>query len=346
MRQKNRKNLKYYISGADFMNINDFFEKLTSNFGLGKIINKPSRVSGGLTHKMYKITTDKSKNIIKLLNPNIMKRPSALGNFENADKYEEILKANNIDAIYSLKFNGKKLQIQDNQYFYVYDWYDGKSLKDCEIKKGNCEKIGRVLSEIHNITLKEDTWREKTKNINWQYYIDLAKDKKSPIYDMLFDKIDILNDSMNKGNEVVDKLPNYIAVCHNDLDSKNVLWLNDNFKIIDLECLGYSNPYLELFTLALCWSGYESYNVNFELFKVFINSYFENSKLSKNVNWEALYYANNGRLEWLEYNIKRSLMLETDSLEEQQLGISEVKETIDHIIYYHSLKDEILKNCT
>ena len=197
------KNLKYYISGADFMNINDFFEKLASNFGLGKIINKPSRVSGGLTHKMYKITTDKSRYIIKLLNPNIMKRPSALGNFENADKYEEILKENNIDAIYSLKFNGKKLQIQDNQYFYVYDWYDGKSLKDCEIKKGNCEKIGRVLSEIHNITLKEDIWKEKTKNINWQYYIDLAKDKKSPIYDMLFDKIDILNDSMNKGNEVV-----------------------------------------------------------------------------------------------------------------------------------------------
>ena len=48
-----------------------------------------------------------------------MKRPSALENFEKADEYEEILKANNIDAI--------------------------------------CEKIGRVLSEIHNITLNEDT---------------------------------------------------------------------------------------------------------------------------------------------------------------------------------------------
>mgnify|MGYP003305014691 CR=1 FL=1 len=56
---------------------------------------------------------------------------------------------------------------------------------------------------------------------------------------------------MNKGNEVVDKLPNYTAICHNDLDSKNVLWIGDEFKIIDLECLGYSNPYLELFTLAL-----------------------------------------------------------------------------------------------
>ncbi len=327
------------------MNIDDFFKKIVVNLELGKLIEEPSRVSGGLTHKMYKITTDKSKYIVKLLNPNIMKRPTALENFKKADNYEEILKENHIDAIYSLKFHGKKMQIQDHQYFYVYDWYDGKSLTDDEIKKENCEKIGRVLSQIHNITIKEDVWKEQKKNIDWQYYMDLAKTKNSPIYNLLFDKMDILNDSMNKGNEVINRLPNYIALCHNDLDSKNVLWINDDFKIIDLECLGYSNPYLELFTLALCWSGYESCHINFELFRAFLNSYFENSKLSKNIDWEVLYYANNGRLEWLEYNIKRALMLETDSQEEQKLGIREVRETMNHIIYYDSLKDGILKNC-
>jgi len=327
------------------MNINVFFEKLVSNLELGKLIEEPSRVSGGLTHKMYKVVTDKNKYIVKLLNPNIMKRPTALGNFEKADAYEELLKENNIDAIYSIKFNDTKMQLQDGQYFYVYDWYDGKALKDNEIKNINCEKIGKQLAKIHNITLKEDTWIEDTKNIDWKYYIDLAKAKESPIYDLIFDKINLLNESMQKGNEVVNNLPNYIAVCHNDLDSKNVLWINDEFKIIDLECLGYSNPYLELLTLALCWSGYESCNINFELFKTFMDSYFENSKLSRDINWEVLYYANNGRLEWLEYNIKRALMLETDSEEEQQLGIKEVKETLEHIIYYDSIKNEILKNC-
>lgn len=327
------------------MNINNFFEKLVSNLNLGKLIEEPSRVSGGLTHKMYKIVTDKSKYIVKLLNPNIMKRPTALSNFEKADAFEELLKENNIDAIYSLKFNGKKMQIHDGQYFYVYNWYDGKSLKDNEISKYNIEKIGKTLSQIHNITLKEDRWIENTKNIDWQYYISLAKEKESPIYDILYDKLDLLNFSMEKGNEVANKLPNYIAVCHNDLDSKNVLWDNDDFKIIDLECLGYSNPYLELFTSALCWSGYESCNINFELFKSFMDSYFENSILSRSIAWDVLYYANNGRLEWLEYNIKRALMLETDLEEEQQLGIDEVKETIAHVVYYDSIKNELIKNC-
>ena len=274
-----------------------------------------------------------------------MKRPTALGNFEKSDSYEELFKENNIDAIYSLKFNDKKMQLQDGQYFYVYDWYDGKSLKDNEIKKYNCQKIGKQLAEIHNITLKKDTWIENIKTIDWQYYIDLAKEQESPIYSLLFDKIDLLNDSMKKGNEVANQLPSYIAICHNDLDSKNVLWINDEFKIIDLECLDYFNPYLELFTLALCWSGYESYDINYELFRAFMDSYFANSKLSRDINWEVLYYANNGRLEWLEYNIKRALMLETDSEEEQQLGINEVRETINHVAYYNSIKNELLKNC-
>ena len=120
------------------MDINKFFEKLVSNLKLGNLTEEPSRVSGGLTHKMYKLVTDKSKYIVKLLNPNIMKRPTALGNFEKADGYEELFKENNIDAIYSIKFNDKKMQLQAGQYFYVYDWYDGKILKDNEIKNINC----------------------------------------------------------------------------------------------------------------------------------------------------------------------------------------------------------------
>lgn len=36
-------------------------------------------------------------------------------------------------------------------------------------------------------------------------------------------------------------------------------------------------------------------------------------------------------------------MLETDSGKEQQLGINVVKETINHVVYYHSIKKEMLK---
>lgn len=324
------------------MDINMFFNKLVDNLNLGKIEEGPIQVAGGLTHRMFRVFTDKGRYIVKLLNANIIKRPTAMGNFNKADFYEEILKQNNISAIYSIIFNNKKMQEIDGQYFYVYEWYDGKVLKDGEITKYHCEEIGKVLANIHNIDLVNKDFSDKEKNIDFKYYVDLCRKKESPIYELLYDKIDILNDSMNKGNEAIKNLPNYYSICHNDMDPKNVMWLNNDYKIIDLECLGYYNPYLELYELALCWSGYEKCNIDFELFKTFFKSYFDNTKLDKKIDWESIYYANNGRLEWLEFNIKRSLMIECDTKEEQEIGLNEVKETIEHVVYYDKAKDKIL----
>ncbi len=324
------------------MDIKLFFSKLTEKLELGKILEEPTQVKGGLTHRMFKFSTDNGRFIVKLLNPNIMKRPTAMGNFNRADSFEEILKQNNINAVYSLKFNDKKMQEIDGQYFYVYEWYDGKSLKDGEITEYHCEEMGKALAKIHNIDLLNKDYSDEEKNIDFKYYIDLCKEKGSSIYELLYDKLDILNDSMKKGNEAIKRLPNYFSICHNDMDPKNVMWLNNDYKIIDLECLGYNNPYLELYELALCWSGYEKCDINFDLFKTFFRAYFDNTKLDKNVDWESIYYANNGRLEWLEFNIKRSLMIDCDTKEEQEIGLNEVKETIEHVVYYDKVKNEIL----
>lgn len=324
------------------MDINRFFENVVDELHLGNKITSLDRVSGGLTHKMYKVFTDKGRYVVKLLNPNIMKRETAIANFNRADELEEVLRQNHISAVYSIAFHGKKLQKIGDQYFYVYEWYDGKTLKDSEIKEENCQLIGEGLAQIHNIDLIYGQEELEEKNIDWNFYINLAKEKKSPIYEILLEKIDILNDSMYKGNEAIHKLPKVKAICHNDMDPKNVMWIDSEFKLIDLECLTYKNPYLELYELALCWSGCDRCKIDFSRFNVFFESYFANSRLDRNVNWEDLYYANNGRLEWLEFNIKRSLMIECDTKEEQELGISEVKETMKYIVYYDKIKNDIL----
>ncbi|HBE84288.1 MAG TPA: hypothetical protein DDW53_00480, partial [Lachnoclostridium sp.] len=328
----------------DYMNIKDFFDKISTNLKIGKIISEPERITGGFTHKMYKINTDNGQYIIKLLNPNIMSRETAMSNYNQADFIEEILKHNNIPAIYSLVFNEKKMQLQNGQFFYVYDWFDGKSLKSNEIKEDNCHKIGKVLADIHNIDLQSGEFIRGEIHVDFNKYIELPKESNSPIYEMLQDKVEILNESMNEGNKAIKNIPNVLSICHNDMDSKNVLWLKDNYRIIDLECLGYSNPYLELFELALCWSGYEECNINYDLFNSLFDSYLRNTTLDVNIDWETIYYCNFGRLEWLEFNIKRALMIGCNTKEEQELGINQVRETIKHVIYYDKVKNEILNN--
>ena len=333
-----------YFNGERAVDINKYLKDAANELHLGELQEAPVQVTGGFMHSMFKVVTKKGSYIIKLLNPNIMKRPTAMVNYKNAEEIEKILQKNAVSAIYALEFNNTKMQELNGQYFYVFEWYDGKSLKDGEIKSIHCEKIGKVLAKIHNIDLKNEPFEQDEMHIDWQKYVEIAKNINSPIYDYIKDYSNIFYDSMIKSNKAIPMLPKFKAICHNDMDSKNVLWLKNEFKLIDLECLGYSNPYLELFELALCWSGYESCNIKFDLFNAFIKSYFENTNLNTNVDWEALYYCNNGRLGWLEYNIKRALMLECDTAEEQQLGISEVKETVEHIIYYDKIKDDILKN--
>ena len=320
----------------------ELFHKIVNTLNLGYIVEEPTRVSGGLTHKMYKLVTSTGKYIVKLLNPNIMKRANALANFNKADNLEEVLQEKNIEAIYSLKFNDSKIQKIDHQYFYIYEWYDGKILKDTETTKIHCQKIGKVLSEIHNISSKEEKNNSQSITIDWSNYLEKANKMNSPIFDTLNYHINLLEKMISNRNNSITNLPNTLTICHNDMDIKNVLWINNDFKIIDLECLDYSNPYIEFLELSLCWSGFDSCNINFDLLEQFIKSYLSNSKLNANINWGSIYDCNLGRLYWLEYNIKRALLIECSSNEEQNLGIDEVKKTLKQITYYDEIKNKIL----
>lgn len=79
------------------------------------------------------------------------------------------------------------------------------------------------------------------------------------------------------------------------------------------------------------------------LFRCFLRSYAEaGGELP--ADWETIYWSNYGRLEWLEYNMKRSLGMEC--LEDEiALGISEVKNTMKNIVYYHNMREEIMEDC-
>ena len=57
-------------------------------------------------------------------------------------------------------------------------------------------------------------------------------------------------------------------------------------------------------------------------------------------DWE-LYDVNCGRLEWLEYNLRRALGVDCGA-DEREIGVGEVRATIAHAAYYHRMKSIIL----
>ena len=81
---------------------------LCNNYNLGKLINEPTVVTGGLMHKMYHVSTDQGEYAIKVLNPDIMKRPEALANMINSEKVSNSL-LNIIPLVAAKTFNGKNI---------------------------------------------------------------------------------------------------------------------------------------------------------------------------------------------------------------------------------------------
>ena len=92
-------------------------------------------------------------------------------------------------------------------------------------------------------------------HVDWDFYIGQYVTKNKELYPLLKENRSLLYESQENGNIAVRQLPSVVSICHNDLDSKNVLWIGDDCRLIDLECLCYSSPFMELYETALCWSG-------------------------------------------------------------------------------------------
>lgn len=325
------------------MESSDIFYKILDESKLGTLKTQPRRVSGGYMHKMYCLETTTGKYAVKLLNPAIMKRSDALKNYQSAERLERVLQENKIPIVPALELNCSKMQCIDNQYFYIFNWSEGKALGLEEITKEHCEIAGTLLAKIHKLEQLEKPVTRNEIGIDWDVYIELANKSCSEIADLLYNGRDLLYMSQKEYNSALNKIPPLTCICDGDMDSKNVLWVNGDPVIIDLECLGYGNPFMEMFQLALSWAGYELCHIDFELFETFIASYHQEYG-SFQVDWNALYGTGFGMLEWLEYNVKRSLMIECENEEERRLGIEQVNQTMHSLIYYNSIKDELLKH--
>ncbi len=320
----------------------ELLQKICQQYNLGMLKCQPLKLKGGFMHKMYSLITTQGRYVVKLLNPFIMQRETALENYRTAEKLELMLEEKGIPVMSALTFGNKKMQNLEGQFFYLYKYYDGKALKSEDIKEFHCRRIGTVLAHIHELDRRDEPYNHSGIHIDWDFYIEQLSVQNEELYRLLMENRSLLYESQNNGNIAIKSLPSVLSVCHNDMDSKNVLWAGTDFRIIDLECLSYSSPFVELYELALCWSGYEKCHIDYNLFRCFLRSYAEAGGCLP-TDWENIYWSNCGRLEWLEYNVKRSLGMEC-SAEEIQLGISEVKDTMAHVIYYHDAKQDIIKN--
>ncbi len=315
-------------------------EKFCDKFGLGKVTNI-TKISGGLMHKMFKVKTDKGIYCVKVLNPEVMSRKEAYGNFVVSESVSNLAKKNGIPVSSALDIDGNYLTKLDDMYYMVFDYVEGKALKDDEITALHCKKIGNVLAHIHSLDYKEIGLEpnivEYTRLYDWESYINNSNFNKMPYKNVFLKNYKKYNSMLKRANERFNASNNNQTICHSDMDPKNVMWNNDNPIIIDWECAGVANPERELLEDALCWSGFLSNNFSEEKFIAMFKEYSKYRNI-EDIAWYDVICGNLvGRFGWLKYNLERSLGIVSNDEEEMKLAENEVIKTIDEINRYLDL---------
>jgi len=318
----------------------DLIRELINKLQLGTMQEEPIRVTGGLLNRMYKVKTSSGTYAIKHLNSEVMKRKDAKENHILAEKIANIAKENGIDCIPAKIINNKALQELDGNFFFVFDWFEGKAAKEDEITFEQVKKVSTLLAKLHNIDfgeIKNDCNLGKDIfEVNWDFYI--SKLENEEIKELLIENKEYLIDLDKKSTIAAKEIRNHLVVSHRDLDLPNILWdSKNNPVIIDWESSGVVNPCEELLETAWDWSGGQEY-FDKEKFDCFLETYKDNGGNLNDLK-KAIYSNFKNKSGWLEYNLKRVCKLECIDEEEQKLGEKEVIRVLNEIlIFYETFK--------
>ena len=150
------------------------WQRVCTQLNLGNLLASPTPLSGGLMHKMFRVDTEKGCYAVKCLNPHVMARPEALGNFAAAEELERQLEQAGLAILASLASGDRKMQKLDGGYFYVFPYFEGSALTEGAITPAHCRKIGSLLADIHGVDRRQEAVNRSPITMNWDALLTAA----------------------------------------------------------------------------------------------------------------------------------------------------------------------------
>lgn len=310
-------------------------EKLIKKFDLGSQIIKVTQIHGGLSNRLYRVETDQAEYAIKKLNKTLMQNKAEFERIIFAEKVARIAEENGILVVRALEFENKIIHKIDGDYYMIFNWNYGSHIQPEDVTDEICNIIGELLAKIHNLDFSkieaEKSKEMQIRTIDWNSLAKIAKEQNKYYYKDLVENIEILYEINKKTKEALEYAKSNLIISHRDLIKKNILWNNNIPTVIDWESSGYVNPTVELVQVCWNWANGDVGKFEFEKFEIIVNSYLQNIKNYKKEDMKKLIYANLWEaIEWLEYNLKRSLCIESTYRKEE---IELAEEQINYLNY-------------
>ena len=290
------------------------------NYGLGGVLALRS-VSGGLLHQMFRVETTCGTYAIKVLNPEIMRRPEALQNMINSEKVAHAMEKI-VPLVAAKEFNGAHVVEHDGSWFMVFDWLEGTSVFAPEITEAHCAKIGELLGKIHaaDVEVEGMELEAEVRNVfDWE---------KLPVSEDFFPELLKLDEDVVHALKISSS---HQVISHRDLDPKNVMWQGNQPYIIDWEAAGYVNPFQELVEVINYWITEVDGSYNYDKLTVLMDAYTAFKEV-RFVDWDTVLLRSfDGILGWLEYNMRRAAGMTGNDEADRMEGKAQVEGTIAEI---------------
>jgi len=311
----------------------DFWNKLK----LGKLTSEPKQIIGGFLHRMYKVETADAAYAVKVLNPVIMGRKDAVHNFITSERIAREAKQHGVNSVAAILDGGSPLRCVGEIYYLVYPWVDGGVRYFGEISEEMCRTIGGVLAQIHQLPageLEPIGAKPEKLSINWSEYETAIMEENLPYAALYGQSVPLLQRLQERANAALEHVRKN-SIGHRDMDPKNVMWDEKGSPwMIDWEAAGLVDPMQELAEMMIGWALDETGEIVWSKFYAVRDGYKKKSGTTIQIPAYAFDAVIEGKLNWLHYNIRRSLGMETVDGQEQILGTKEAEHALKDLLKY------------
>ncbi|WP_286950679.1 phosphotransferase [Exiguobacterium sp. UBA4551] len=306
---------------------------ICERFLLGQMIGEPVKLTGGFLHETWRLQTTTGSYVLKRLNPDIMRRPEARNNFKMSE--DVAMQASlHLAALPARRIKDQAVQTIDSSDYLLFDWIDGKTLSADQIRPAHARQIGVQLGRLHGLSIATTDFSKPDTSstlIDWNGHIEEGKRQQTKWLQVLMEAQEHLQRIERLAQEAQKQLSVDWIVSHRDLDPKNVLWTLKGPVLIDWESAGLIHRVVDVFETACYWSKKENDTFDRNRFNAFLDGYVTNQRLP-DVDWlHVIDSSVQGKLDWLNFNLYRSLGKSGIPEAERVLGTEQVTQTLTEL---------------
>jgi Ser/Thr protein kinase RdoA (MazF antagonist) len=294
----------------------------------GPIKGLPVPVSGGLTHRVYRVRAARGDFAVKVINPTIRNYDGIRESLRRGELVARAAAVAGLPAVCALNISGDTVVDIGNSTLMAYRWREGSALSGGSAGPEIGGIIGTLIGRLHALELPwevESPSSGKETEEDWESLLAVGEENGMAWAAETRATIHELGVWSGYARAAKRGLADRLVVGHRDLDPKNVLWSDDgNPWIVDWESAGPIPPAKEILAAALDWSGHGQ---DIDTFTATLKAY-------RSLRELPAFDARNGLhayfdwLGWVAHNMRRSLGLNLEKADERDLGTREVVSTL------------------